>query len=105
MSYFNRGDWYSKYLMTYDNKIMEEFNEQIMKETCVEEPSSEEQLKERILQLEGKLEDASCELEIIKSEVKDMLSALSTAVENGVQLNIGIVLGQIMSKLTDILDN
>lgn len=67
--------------------------------------SVEEQLRERILRLEDKLEDAKCELNIIKSEVQDMLTALSTAVENGVQLNIGIVLGQIMSKLTDILHN
>jgi hypothetical protein len=67
--------------------------------------SVEEQLRERILRLEDKLEDATCELNIIKSEVQDMLTALSTAVENGVQLNIGIVLGQIMSKLTDILHN
>lgn len=63
----------------------------------------EEQLRERILQLEGKLEDAECEIEIIKSEVQGILSALSNAVENGVQLNIGIVVGQTMSKLTDII--
>jgi hypothetical protein len=150
------GDWYRKYMMTYEDRVMEEFKNQIMKgdqtdlfqqsykellnsgmffefhpeltgdwdkdkdywnkinnnpivsnETYLDVENNiksvEEQLRERILQLEGKLEDAECEIEIIKSEVQGILSALSNAVENGVQLNIGIVVGQTMSKLTDII--
>jgi hypothetical protein len=105
------GGWYRNYMMTYEDRIMEEFKKQIMKGTSNETyldvenniKSVEEQLRERILQLELKLEDAECEIEIIQSEVKSILSALSNAVENGVQLNIGIVLGQTMSKLTDML--
>lgn len=65
--------------------------------------SVEEQLRERILQLELNLEDSKEHIQIIHSELSSILSALSNAVENGVQLNIGIVVGQTMSTLSDIV--
>ena len=111
MADYPTGDWYRKYLMTYDDKIMKEFNKQIMKGTANEtyldvennEKSTEEKLRERILKLESLLEDTRDEIEIIQLELQSILDALQNAVENGVQLNIGIVVGQTMSKLTDII--
>lgn len=105
------GDWYRKYLMTYDNRIMEEFNKQIMKGTANETyldvedniKSTEEQLRERITHLETVIADTKEEIEIIEYELQSILDALQNAVENGVQLNIGIVVGQTMSKLTEII--
>lgn len=105
------GDWYRKYLMTYDNRIMEEFNKQIMKGTANETyldvedniKSTEEKLRERITHLETIIADTKEEIEIIEYELQSILDALQNAVENGVQLNIGIVVGQTMSKLTEII--
>jgi hypothetical protein len=65
--------------------------------------SVEEQLRERILRLESLLEDTRDEIQIIQTELESILNALYNAVENGVQLNIGIVVGQTMSKLSDII--
>ena len=65
--------------------------------------SVEEQLRERILRLESLLEDTRDEVQIIQTELESILNALYNAVENGVQLNIGIVVGQTMSKLSDII--
>jgi predicted ribosome quality control (RQC) complex YloA/Tae2 family protein len=111
MAQYPEGDWYRKYIMTYDDRIMKEFNKQIMKGTPNEtyldvennEKSTEEKLRERILKLESLLEDTRDEIEIIQLELQSILDALQNAVENGVQLNIGIVVGQTMSKLTDII--
>jgi predicted ribosome quality control (RQC) complex YloA/Tae2 family protein len=111
MADYPTGDWYRKYLMTYDDKIMKEFNKQIMKGTANETyldvenniKSVEEQLRERILRLESLLEDTRDEIQIIQTELESILNALYNAVENGVQLNIGIVVGQTMSKLSDII--
>jgi hypothetical protein len=111
MADYPTGDWYRKYLMTYDDKIMKEFNKQIMKGTANETyldvenniKSVEEQLRERILKLESLLEDTRDEIQIIQLELQSILDALQNAVENGVQLNIGIVVGQTMSKLSDII--
>jgi hypothetical protein len=111
MADYPTGDWYRKYLMTYEDIIMEEFKKQIMKgtpnETYIDlennQKSFEEHLRERILKLEYLLEDTRDELQIIQIELQSILNALQNAVENGVQLNIGIVVGQTMSKLTDII--
>ena len=111
MANYPTGDWYRKYLMTYDDRIMEEFKKQIMKGTANETyldvenniKSTEEQLREKLLTLQSILEDTRNELEIIQSELESVLSALQNAVENGVQLNIGIVVGQTMSKLSEII--
>jgi D-serine dehydratase len=65
--------------------------------------SVEEQLRERITYLESLIADTKEEIEIIESELQSVLDALQNAVENGVQLNIGIVVGQTMSKLSDII--
>jgi hypothetical protein len=65
--------------------------------------STEEQLREKLLNLQSILEDTRDELEIIQSELESVLNALQNAVENGVQLNIGIVVGQTMCKLSDII--
>jgi hypothetical protein len=142
--------------MTYDDKIMKEFNRQIMKgspkdlvkqkykdllssgmffefhpelsgdwdkdkhawyemnknpivsnETYLDVENNiksvEEQLRERIHKLESLLEDTRDEIQIIQTELESILNALYNAVENGVQLNIGIVVGQTMSKLSDII--
>ena len=65
--------------------------------------SAEEQLRERITHLESLIEDTRDEILIIQTELESILNALHNAVENGVQLNIGIVVGQTMSKLTEII--
>lgn len=65
--------------------------------------SVEEQLRERITHLESLIEDTRDEILIIQTELESILNALHNAVENGVQLNIGIVVGQTMSKLTEII--
>jgi hypothetical protein len=65
--------------------------------------STEEKLREKLLTLQSILEDTRDELEIIQSELESVLSALQNAVEKGVQLNIGIVVGQTMCKLSDII--
>ena len=65
--------------------------------------SVEEQLRERITHLESLIEDTRDEILIIQTELEYILNALHNAVENGVQLNIGIVVGQTMSKLTEII--
>jgi predicted ribosome quality control (RQC) complex YloA/Tae2 family protein len=111
MADYPTGDWYRKYLMTYEDRIMEEFKKQIMKGTANETyldvenniKSVEEQLRERIHKLESLLEDTRDEIQIIQTELESILNALYNAVENGVQLNIGIVVGQTMSKLSDII--
>lgn len=111
MADYPTGDWYRKYMMTYDDKTMKEFNKQIMKGTANEtyldvednKKSTEEQLRERITHLESLIEDTKDEILIIQSELESILSALHNAVENGVQLNIGIVVGQTMSKLSEII--
>jgi molecular chaperone GrpE (heat shock protein) len=114
MANYPIGDWYINYITNYDNKMMEKFNKQIMNNTTVNsnetyldvennQKSTEEQLRARILNLESILEDTKDEIEIIQSELESILDALQNAVENGVQLNIGIVLGQTMSKLSEII--
>lgn len=65
--------------------------------------STEERLRERITHLETIIADTKEEIEIIEYELQSILDALQNAVENGVQLNIGIVVGQTMSKLTEII--
>ena len=111
MADYPTGHWYRKYLTSYDDKVMKEFKNQIMKGTANETyldvedniKSTEEQLRERITHLESLIEDTRDEILIIQSELESILNALHNAVENGVQLNIGIVVGQAMSKLTEII--
>ena len=156
MADYPTGDWYRKYIMTYEDRVMKEFKKQIMKgspkdlfkqsykellnsgmffefhpelsgdwdkdkhdwyemnnnpivsnETYLDVENNiksvEEQLRERITYLESLIADTKEEIEIIESELQSVLDALQNAVENGVQLNIGIVVGQTMSKLSDII--
>ena len=95
------GDW------ELDKNIWNDINSsKVSNETYLDLENNiqtiETELREKIMQLEYKLEDARDTVEIIQSEIQSILSALSNAVENGIQLNIGIVLGQTMSKLSDI---
>lgn len=97
------GDWNKDKETWYDIQN----NKKVSNETYLDVEdnikSTEEQLRERVAHLESLIEDTRDEILIIQTELESILSALHNAVENGVQLNIGIVVGQTMSKLTEII--
>ena len=97
------GDW------ELDKNIWNDINSsKVSNETYLDLENNldpiETELREKIIQLESRLEDARDTVTIIQSEIRSILGALSNAVENGIQFNIGIVLGQTMSKLSEIAE-
>lgn len=97
------GDW------ELDKNIWNDINSsKVSNETYLDLENNieliETELKEKIIQLESRLEDARDTVTIIQLEIRSILNALSNAVENGIQFNIGIVLGQTMSKLSEIAE-
>ena len=82
----DKDAWLCKYGM--------EGNEEIQKNSIA--------MKKRINELENAISTTITDVQRIQVKIEEIVKALSSAVEQGNQLHIGIVLGQSIQQLSDI---
>lgn len=78
MADYPTGDWYRKYLMSYDDKLLKQFEDM------------------------AKQKDITLEIQNIQNRIENIIDALQNAIEKGNDLHLGIVVGQTLSQLKDI---
>lgn len=99
------GDWYTdkdEWIKIQQGKLTNHGNEVYLDQEEIDLNRIEE-LQNNVESKELIIEDLKQQLEIIKTELTYVHDALSAAVENGVQINIGIVVGQTMVRLENLI--
>jgi hypothetical protein len=90
------GKWYRLYIEKYEDRVMKEFQKQIMKGTT-------QNLEEEVNRLSEQLLEAHEQYTDVASRLEEILNSLKSSIEKGDQLYIGIVLGQSIKNIEQIL--
>jgi hypothetical protein len=90
------GDWYRKYISSYDDRVTKEFQKQIMKGTPKDSV-------EELNRLSIELSQAHEKYSYVAHALEEILNSLKSSIEKGDQLYIGIVLGQSIKNIEQIL--
>lgn len=99
------GDWYNdkdEWVKIQEGRITNHGNEVYLDQEEADLNRIEE-LENALQSAKLTMEDVKQQLELITAELTHIHDALSSAVENGVQMNIGIVVGQTMVRLENLI--